>query len=447
MTADPRNSATRIALDEVAGEAALIATFYGRREPIPEVHRLLYRSLSRSPEDAPIPDVWRDPDGQAFLHRFDPSSAHDTTVVQLALNSPGGAAGAWETARKRLENLLNAEDLRGAWWGYTLTYQAVLTPDVDADRGFSELLPSIRTLDSTEVLQPLAQGDVAGGKLWLLDVPTRGEGLAAATLYAALGPPEQEEDLVKAVYGPGATLLMPDLIAHKGYYQMRQYRGGDLESRYETSVSGLREATEHLLSALGHRDMEAAARQVNELSRMYHPLVSVASNLEELHVSLIRQSHNYARWQSRIGDDAVVEFHREHLETATLELELKVKELWRALETADKAVSVAQVRTAQSLEARQRGEDERRRQADKEEGYRRRRIDTALAVAAATLALPEMLDREATRALLGSVGVRVESQGDILMLLLTQGFIILTAALLLGLAVYFLSKKWRKWGK
>lgn len=446
MTADRRNPATGARLDAVAGEAALIATFYGRRKSGPKVHEQLYRSLSRATEEVPIPDEWRDPDEQAFLHRFDPPSAHDTTVVQLALNAPDDAARAWESTREQLEKLVSEEGFDGGWWGYTLTYQAVLAPGVDPERGLSELLPSVQKLRLSEELHPLARAEVPGGDIWLLDVPTRGDGLEAATVYAALGPPQQEAALMGTVYGPGATLLMPDLIAHKGYHQMRQYRGGDLESRYEAGVGGLRETTERLLGALGQHTVESG--QINELARKYHPLVSVASNLEELHVSLIRQSHNYARWQTRVGSNAVVEFHREQLDTATLELELRVKELRRALETADKSVSVAQVQVAEKQERAQLEIKQARER-------RQRRIDTAVAVVATALALPEMVDRQATRALLGLAGVeipqpppgQVEEPDEVLILLLTQGVVILAVALLFGLAVHLLSKKWRGRGE
>lgn len=206
----------------VADEAALIATFYGRRDKMSE---------------ATIPDVWHDPENNKFLYRFDPPAAHDTTIIQLALNIAGSADTAWETARQRLESLLDTTNLPRLWWGYTLTYQAIVAPGVGADFALGKLQPSIRRLHSSESLQPLAQANMSGGKVWLLDIPTHGGGLEAATVYVALSQPDKEEELVKAIYGPDAGLLMPDLIAHKSYYQMREYRGEKVQRGFEEGIS------------------------------------------------------------------------------------------------------------------------------------------------------------------------------------------------------------------
>jgi hypothetical protein len=46
-------------------------------------------------------------------------------------------------------------------------------------------------------------------------------------VYLALCPSDKEEEFVRTVIlGVDAALLMPDLITHKAYHQMRQYRGG-----------------------------------------------------------------------------------------------------------------------------------------------------------------------------------------------------------------------------
>ena len=90
-----RDSATNGPEGGVAGEAALIATFYGRRDLTPRIHEALYRAASGAKEDNDaIPDNWTGPSGEVLLQRFDPPAAHDTMVVQLALNAPGDAASA-----------------------------------------------------------------------------------------------------------------------------------------------------------------------------------------------------------------------------------------------------------------------------------------------------------------------------------------------------------------
>ena len=70
------------------------------------------------------------------------------------------------------------------------------------------------------------------------------------------------------------------------------------------------------------------------------------------------------------------------METADLELDLKVEELQHTLEVADKAVSVAQVKVVEAQEKRQ------------------LRIEALLAAAAVGLALPHLLESETISAFL-----------------------------------------------
>lgn len=433
MATDAQDSVTKIPAGAVAGEAVLIVTFYGHSERMPEVHKGLYRSLSRTPEQDVVPDDWTDPAGKVFLRRFDVPAAHDTMVVQLALNAPGEANEAWEAARRRLENLLDERRTPNRWWGYSLTYQAVLASGMTADSALCKLLPAIRTFSSSRRLEPLAQADISGGKLWLLDIPIWEEGLKAAMVYVALSPPEGEEALVGEIYGPGATLLMPDLIAHKGYHQMRQHRDGELENLYETSVTHLRNATEQLLIVL--EQDKAESESLDALARIYHQLNSVAMRLNELYVGLTRQSQNYEWWEAQIEDNKVLDYHRQQLKTATLELELKTKELQHALDTADRAVSLAQVQVDKAQENMQ-------RQAAEEREYRRRRIEAWVAAVAIALALPELMSQRVTGALLGPLAPEDDPTGVRILLAAQLGIIVLVA-LLVGLAVNFLHGKWR----
>ena len=243
--------------------------------------------------------------------RFDPPVAHDTTVIQLALNCGGDTASAWHNMRRRLENILSSptfENLSGtpdrspAWWGYTLTYQAALPPDVvNLNLVLNELRPSARRLCSSESLYKLAQAEMSGGKVWLLRVPLRDEGLAAATVYLALCPSDKEVEFVKTVLsGPDAALLMPDLIAHKGYHQMRQYRGGHQLNDAEERASQLRKATDKLLNTDSGNPADVS---LDELEHAYPRSVNIVSQLTELHISLLRQSHNFDWWRARMDQE------------------------------------------------------------------------------------------------------------------------------------------------
>ncbi len=412
--------------DEAASEAALIATFYGPRdeEQSHRLHGRLYRSLARSPEATAIPDHWVDPSSEVFLDRFDPlgRTYHDTTVIQLALNAPGGAAKAWEIMRRRLEDILLDNAVLGGSWGYTLIYQAELNRGVDADSALRELLPAVRRFHSPEGLSPLAATDVSGGRLWLLSIPDEGDGLSTATVYVALGPSDQAEALLDMLYGPNAALLESDLVAHKSYYQMLQYRGGDLESWYEDSLDRLRKTTNELLKDLGQHP--AKTDKLGELAREYDLLSTVTSELKVLRIALLKQSHNYDRARVRIGGGDVMEFHREQLETAILELELKTEEFRDALEIADKAVSVAQVQVDKAQEKRQQG------------------TQVLLAVIGAALAVPQVIDREMAGTLLGQFTAKEPLDHSIVALLGIQLAIVMAVTLLVVLLVYF--NRWRK---
>lgn len=436
MTSDSRDSAINATSGETtAGQAALIATFYGPRgaSPTRSLHEQLYRSLARTPEAMGIPDHWDDND--TFLDRFDPPAAPDTTVIQLALNAPGSAPSAWETMRRQLENLLDAiwpelenlleaTGLASAWWGYTLTYQAVLASG--ADPVLEELLPAIRRLHSSESLQPLAQAEMSGGKVWLLGIPTHDDGLAAATIYVALSPSDKEGTLMTAIYGPAASLLMPDLISHKGYHQMRQYRGGNVRHRFEEGIKSIQKTSNELLESGVDQTVETNAG-FEDLVRAYPRLIPVISILKELHISLVQQLHNYDRWRTQIKGNNVIEYHRGHLEMATSELELLVKQCQNAIDTADMAVSMA------------------RDQVSEVQANRQWWIATLLGVVGLAVSLRGILAREDVEELLGLIPMLEPQHRDNFFVQLgTQIGIVLICALVLVLVVTWIRKRGRK---
>jgi hypothetical protein len=401
--------------------AALIATFYGPRNEASTrlLHKQLYNALAPSSDIADVPSYWQDPSGEAFLRGFEPLAAHDTMVIQLALNASGTAAVAWKRARQRLQKLLGIPNVPDAWWGYTLIYQAVTYSDADADSILEELLPGVQRLDSSETLRPLAKTAVSGGKVWLLDIPTRDDGLAGATVYVALSPPEKEEALVRTIYGPGAALLMPDLIAHKGYHQMRQYRGGDLQPKYTSSLAAFRAVTDRLLSDLRWHAVEID--RLKDLADAYKGLLSVVAKLDELRISMTRQSHNYEEWRARFEGNGVIEYHRRHLETARLELELMTSEGRNALGVADTAMSMARV------------------ELDRKQMSRQRQITTLLTVVGVVLSSTAIMDKKVVSEFLRPLGD--ELSNNPFAQLGTQLVFIVVLASLTALMVHLISKR------
>jgi hypothetical protein len=230
VTTRPTGSPRPASASAEAGAAALIATFYGPRGQLQALFERLDAGETKS-----------------LLRHFEPPVAPDSSVVQLALNEPGSAAPAWQALRSRLEDKLDEEPTLRQIWGYTLIYQANLDLDLADDAVLTDLLPATRPFQAatTAAPTPVASAEVIGGMLWLLEVPLQGDGLQAATVHLAIGPSEPENRLVREVlYGPSVNLLMPDLIAHKGYHQIRQYRLDRLHDQYAAQVQALRQTTD-----------------------------------------------------------------------------------------------------------------------------------------------------------------------------------------------------------
>jgi hypothetical protein len=413
------------------GSAALLATFYGpcqaggaaRLQPLLQE---LCTGLALEPA-GPEAELWQnlEPGREALLQRFDPPAAHDTTVLQLALNEPGEAVAAWLSLRRRLEPLLVDSVLDGIW-GYSLIYQAELAAGGDpAGLDLTPLLAVTRRPgdDSGTAIQPLAEAHAPGGRLWLLDVPLAGQGMEAASIYLALGPAARSHSFVReTLCGAGAALLMPDLIAHKGYHQARQVKQGDFGQQYRRHIEAMQTYSQQLLT--GAEPIKRTAGTLTRLAQAHERLTLTLSHLGRLHVSLERQVHNYAWWQETGLDGSLLPYHRRHLENAARELELMLAEGRLVLDSGGAVVGIVSAR----LEA----EREQRQQA----------LGTLLAVLGVVLALPQFLDREAVAAVLAWAGL-LPAAGPAATLLPTavQMLLIGLLALLAGWVVYRLERR------
>jgi hypothetical protein len=387
MTAQSTSQSTSATQSQVANEAALIANFYGERGQLQTLVAHLIQSLVLAPQGH---DNYANEAAGAFLRHFDPpsASAHDTTIIQMALNTPGAAETAWKALREQLEPILPNDDLLKHVWGYTLIYQAELAQDVTSNDALTVLLPVARRLhpELFERPQTLAESDLPGGRLWLIDIPLQGDGLQAATVYLALSQPNSNNRLVRDVlYNPVAALLMADLIAHKGYYEIRQYRLGGLDEQYRRKMAKLSTHTDILLHDLTQATVTAG--QLDQLASEYGLLVSAVVHLDQLHVSLVRQESNCSWWRKQVGGGDVVEYHHRQLEDAAQELELLVAEGQHPLEAANTVV------------------DMMRAQLDKQQEGQQQRIETLLTAAAAILSVLVLFDKETAKALLEFAGV------------------------------------------
>jgi hypothetical protein len=389
MTTQNTSQSTSAIQSSVVKEAALIANFYGERGHLQDLIDCLVQSLALTPQPQGHNSYANTVTG-ALLRHFDPpaASAHDTTIIQMALNTPGAAEAAWKALREQLEAILPNDDLLKRVWGYTLIYQADLAQDTISNDALAPLLLAVRRLHPalSEHPQTLAESDMPGGRLWLIDIPLQGNGLQAATVYLALSQPNSNNLFVQDVlYNPVAALLMVDLIAHKGYHQMRQYRLGGLDVLYRYNMETLSTHTDTLLHDLTGATVTAG--ELDNLASEYGLLVSAVVHLDQLHVSLLRQQFNFNWWRKQAGSGDVVEYHHSQLENAAKELELLVAEGQHPLEAANTAVDMMRARSDKQQEAQQ------------------QRIETILAAAAAVLSVLVLIDKETAQALLELVRV------------------------------------------
>lgn len=138
--------------------------------------------------------------------------------------------------------------------------------------------------------RPLADATVPGGHLWLLDVPLDGGGFDAVTVYAALGQVREESTLVeKVLYGPDARFLVPDLIAHKAYFERRGYE--EMKLRLKRQMATMRTATERLLDERAQG--VPGDDQVAALARGYDQLASSVPRLSNARIQTVTQLHNF----------------------------------------------------------------------------------------------------------------------------------------------------------
>ena len=392
----------------VSSEPSLIATFYGRRDELHGLHRRLYWAFLGEDLNDP-PRSWHRPDASAFGNLFDPVAAPDTTVLQVAINLLGPASFAWPTMQKRLASCLDDEVLESLW-GYTLVYEASAPTGIGIDVALAQVMPIVPTICSSQGSRYLADMEVRGGRLWLLDVPG-GDGLSASTIYIALSPVELEEGFVSdTLYGSTASMLMPELIAHKSYYQMRQYRTEELKERFVEVIASVRQAASRTLRGLS--EQLPASADLEELIRAYIQTNQIVPEFSRLRNSLQIQLHNYDRWYDRIGTNGVLQYHRDHIDTAVVELELMVADGRDAIDLAKTVVDMAQVRV------------------DRDQELRQQRLGTILTVLAVALAVPAVLDPSVANEILRLCGF-TEPAGGFNVLLLFALRVSITVLLLL----------------
>ncbi|GAC1634819.1 MAG: hypothetical protein NVS4B9_27630 [Ktedonobacteraceae bacterium] len=366
-------------------KAALIANFYGKRGQLHTLIDRLVQKLDLLPQSQ---GSYANEVDKTWLHHIDPPAASDATIVQLALNAPEVVEFAWSKMHAQLAAIIPDDTTLEGVWGYTLIYQAELAQGVLPASILNQVLPVARGLflSAPESGQLLAETDLPGGWIGLAALPLEGDGLKAVTVYVALSQPDLQNRLVREVlYNPTAALLMADLIAHKGYFQVRQYRLGGLIDQYRRQMDDLRNRAGDVL--MNQLQTTAAQEELDALGKEYHALVVAVDHLHTLQIGLARQVDNYRWWYKQGGEGEVIRYHQHFLEVALRELDLLVDEGQRPFETAKMAVDLMGARL------------------DKEQERKQQRIETLLAAVAAILSVLTLIDKEAVRGLLEALGM------------------------------------------
>ena len=412
----------------IAKDAALIATFYGNRGKLRPLLKRLQDGFAPLTEHAP--NLWLHEPKQISLSLFDSAAAQDTSIIQLTLTPPAGVEvqKGWAAMGWRLGKVLDQEDQEAYLsqvWGYTLVYQALIAAESwhlvenQDETALDELFARVHRLHviSSEPPARLAHSVVQSGQLWLTRVPLEQDGLEADTIYIALAPSETaERQLVqKILVGPNAMLLMPDLIAHKGYHQRRQYRQDDIKERYEKATNDLFKETADLLA---HRESKKR-HHLEQLTQKYKKFLSTVPRLEGLRISMERQLYNFelSQAQSRLGN--ILTFHHSYLHTTRQELNLLVAKGKETLDVTKTTTELVQARLDEAKETRQ------------------QQIEILLAIIGSAFAITQLLDRTLTSALYTYItAIPTNPKQDILLLGSIQTGITLVIALAFGALVW-----------
>jgi len=375
----------------VANDAALIVTFYYLRDSSQQrdfSEPLLTHLEKELEQELGL----NQPNGNhnVWLERFNPveKSARDIRVVQLALNASDKgthADSAWVELGDRLGELLSNEGLFFGMVGYSLIYQAVLKRGITPL--FENLLPDkakrrklLLNRPSAGVIKPLATSDTPYGRLWLLDIPLQKDGRQASAVYVALCLEDANDDFVSQVlWGESASWLLPDLIAHKSYHQIRQYRG-IVEGQVTFSMK-LQQVRNTTLELLSDRGKQKGSDEFSHLSKHSQALIRDMAKLGALRITLAKQQYSYSQWldQAQVGD--IITFHATRIKANLKELELNLAEAETVLKATDTALNIMQTGLDKAQERRQLW------------------LSMIIAILGVALAVPQVIDRKVTDAL------------------------------------------------
>ncbi|MBV6390986.1 MAG: hypothetical protein KPEEDBHJ_00190 [Anaerolineales bacterium] len=398
-------------------DLTIIATFYGKRAEAGRsgFDARLIKSLCKQFVLAPNSDNdWMDKKQKVFLRRFHPSAAQDTSVVQIAIGGAGNTKSVFSSMLKKVEEGLSNYDWNSVW-GYSLIFLVQPSGKWDkkkTEKIFQETAKVTKKLDGSAGNADLTYADYPGGKLWLMDIPFNGDGKEAANVYLAICPKiDTNKFIINHLYGPTASLLIPDLLTHKSYFEIRQYSIDESRLAFEQSIGSMVDISGKVLN---NSNSKEAIMLTKNLAKSYSALLAASAYLNRLHISLERQLINLDQWQGQSGLNPVFVFHRNRIETAKMELDLMIKEVDSTLKASQTTVNI--IRT----------------EVERDRSTHQQRFENFLAIFGAILALGQIFSRDLIIELLPYFISMPKLGYSTLIIELIRAVLIITISLLTG---------------
>jgi hypothetical protein len=391
-------------------EAALLVNFYIYNDEGQTERLVKWICDSQNLRSGKRPNTWiHDSSPAIMLKQFHPapSSAADTFVIQVALEDEGRAEDVWPKLRERVRNVVqDGEEWSEGVLGYSLFYYAKVDDVVDeAKKRKDTLTNEICRIEAAEgqEIACIVEDQLADGELSLWTTPIWEGGKAAAMIYIGFGsyPPFKNNLMRDFIFGRSARLLMPDLIAHKYYHQVRKIdKEGEKEAKpgktwrktYNDNVEVLRKAVQTMLRHHpgGHQAQAVFdEHDLNPVIRHYEELFAQLVRLDAYLVSLSQQCENHRFWKNDVGGK-IVAYQQGQMDIAVKDLELLTSKAKYVLNTAQITVDIARNQVEKQREAQERLRVEHDR-----------RITQLLAVVGVVVVVPELLPAETICAFFG----------------------------------------------
>lgn len=353
-----------------------------------------------------------------FLQSFNPSTAHDSMIIQLAFNAGGPVKEAWSGIYEQRIQLIDQVNKRGAW-GISIIYQAEW--ETDAEVFFSDL--SQICLPYQVNHNPLVVTSTENGVVGLIAYPDFESKNVPASVYMVLVPADPANQFFADCFlGPSARYVMPDLICHKGFHQHNQWHNETFLPLYRKRLEDMMDASHKtVLSGTAGRTL---VQSLESLAAAYEEMSITLAHLERLSVSLDRQLHNLSWWLDPPDGMGIYLYQYDRLKNHFAELELAIREGKTVWETSQRAVAIINTRL----------------QADQER--QQERLTILLAILGVVLAAPQLIDREVTAALLLAFGIiPIPGSANLLTLLITQLVLMIGIGIVLAVIIRLILRR------